>query len=169
MLSNISRIRWLSILVLPACLTFCAYPSRLSPEEEKQLTNEARLALDNYYSDLASQGLLSEFKWLDSSASFFWLPPGYSAPIYFDSVAKIIRSNAASIKQIEEDWEELHIHPLSRDFVSYSGRIKSSSTDTTGTAHVARFVETGILVKRNTGWKLLCGQTNIISPGPENR
>ncbi len=160
--------RWLYILLLPACLLFCAYPSKLSPDEEKEITKEARQALDDYYRDIASEGLLSEFKWLDSSASFFWLPPGYSAPINYDSVSRIIRSNAAAIKHIEESWEELHIQPLSREFVSYSGRLKSTATDTVGTTHITRLVETGILAKKKNGWKLLCGQTNVFSPGLEN-
>ena len=160
--------RWLYILLLPACLEFCAYPSRLSPDEEKEIAKEARQALDDCYHAIASEGLLSEFKWLDSSASFFWLPPGYSAPIYYDSVARIIRSNAAGIRHIEGSWEELHIQALSREFVSYSGRLKSTATDAKGTTHVTRLLETGILAKRNTGWKLLCGQTNVFSPGPEN-
>ncbi|MFI5156389.1 MAG: hypothetical protein ACHQEM_09390 [Chitinophagales bacterium] len=160
--------RWLFMLLLPVCLMFCAHPTGLSPDEQKEIAKEARQALDDYYHDIASEGLLSEFKWLDSSTSFFWLPPGYSAPINYDSVARIIRSNAAALKHIEENWEELHIQPLSREFVSYSGRLKSSATDTMSIRHETRLVETGILAKRKTGWKLLCGQTNIFSPGQEN-
>jgi hypothetical protein len=150
--------------ILLVLLASCRSSTSLDPAKQAEIAAAAKQALKNYYDDLRAAGLLAEFKWLDSSASFFWIPPGYASPINFDSVAKIIRSNSLAIKSIDENWEELHIHTLSDEIVSYSGRLHSLTIDTAGNKHSTRLVETGILVKRAAGWKLLCGQTNIL-PG----
>jgi hypothetical protein len=130
--------------------------------DKDQVISSAKKMLQDYYDDIRANGLLAEIKWLDSSSSFFWVPPGYGGPILFDSVAKVIRRNALSIRKIDERWENLQIQPLTADFVSYTGRINSTVIDSAGHSTTNRFLETGILIKKEDGWKLLSGQTGML-------
>jgi hypothetical protein len=130
--------------------------------DRKEVVASATRALQDYYDDMRANGMLAEFNWLDSSSSFFWVPPGYGGPISYDSVASVIRRNAALVKKIDERWEDLQIFPLTAEYISYTGRIRSDVTDSTGHTSTTRFLETGILIKKGNGWKLLCGQTGKL-------
>jgi hypothetical protein len=65
-------------------------------------------------------------------------------------------------KKIDEQWEDLQILPLSEKYVTYTGRIRSTVTDSTGHTSTTRLLETGVLAKREDRWKLLCGLTGKL-------
>lgn len=52
--------------------------------------------------------------------------------------------------------------PLSREIATYNARLSSTVIDTSGIVSRVSMVESGVLVKRKEGWKLLSGQTSII-------
>lgn len=134
--------------------------------DEKQIQlniNEAKATLKNYFDDIRKSGLNAEFSYLDNSPNFFWVPPGRTNPISYDSVATILKQNAPKYKLINNTFDTLMIFPLSPDITTYTGRVKSSMTDTTGNTTNFSLMETGVLIKRKTGWKLLQGQTSLIN------
>jgi hypothetical protein len=123
---------------------------------------DVQQTLEQYYADIKKEGLLAEFKYLDSSENFFWVPPGYNRALSYDSIAAIIKWIAPSLKSVENSFDTLRIIPLSEELATYTGRLRSVSTDTSGKVTTTQLVETGILIKRPAGWKLLSGQTSVV-------
>lgn len=123
---------------------------------------EAKATLEQYYLSIQEKGLSAEFDFLDTSSQFTWIPPGYREPLSFDSVRHLIEENAAMGTSIANTWDTLIVNALSPEIACYSGRFKSTVIDSTGFELVLTFTETGILVKRPDGWKLLQGQTALV-------
>jgi hypothetical protein len=140
----------------------CYSPASFTGFEKKQVTDSVRATLNNYYADIKKEGLMAEFNYLDHSEDFFWVPPGYKNPIFYDSVKTILTQQAPVYVSIENTWKRLYIFPLSASLASYSGTLRSTMVDTAGhTTHV-NLIETGVMIKRKNGWKLLNGQTSMI-------
>ena len=118
--------------------------------------------LHNYFQDIAEEGLLAEFKFLDDSDEFFWVPPGYTSAISYDSVRIILESRAAGYEYIKFDWESLKINPLNTSYAAYTGVVRGMMKDTAGVEADVALIETGVVVKRDAGWKLLCGQSRAL-------
>ena len=141
----------------------CRQPDELAEAQRKNIIDTVTQTLRNYYNDMDKKGLLTEFNYLDSSKEFYWLPPGYSAAIDYNAVAAAIRANAADYQSIKIEWDTLSVDALSNKLARYTGRLRSKWTDTTGKSMNLTFVETGLLIKRDNGWKLLSGQTAILA------
>lgn len=154
-------LQFIFILILFASCRGTTKP--LTQKDKDKITADVRQTLDDYYSDIKNDGLLAEFRYLDSSADFFWVPPGYMTSILYDSVAAVIRKNALQFTYVENYWNVLRITPLSDELTSYSGRTFSKMIDTARKVYEYKLVETGFMIKRNNKWKLLCGQTAIIN------
>jgi hypothetical protein len=152
----------LTIFIIPTIVS-CRQSTTLSDSEVATVTEEVRQTLGNYYNDIRTSGLTAEFKYLDKSPEFFWVPPGFSCSLSYDSVAAILRQNAANYKAIDNSFDTLIIVPLGKDLATYTGRLKSNITDTTGKTETYLLVETGVLIRRPEGWKLLNGQTAILN------
>ncbi len=155
-----------------AIITLLFYPSllfisckqalpTLTDEQKGEIVLEVKETLDNYYADIKSGGLTSEFNYLDNSKDFYWTPPGYTAPISFDSVSTILKMNAPNYKEVDNSFESLSIEAITIDSAFYSGKIKSIITDTSGTPITMYLTEKGKLIKRKDGWKLLSGETTL--------
>ena len=131
--------------------------------EKKLIIDSVTQTLNRYYDDIRAEGLMAEFRYLDNSPEFYWVPPGFSVAISYDSVASILRQNAPLLKDIDNKWDTLRIDPLSHELATYTGRLHSIVTDTAGHVSETSLVETGLLIKRRNGWKLLSGQTSVYS------
>jgi hypothetical protein len=136
----------------------------LTLNEKVEITKAVKQTLSDYFADIKKNGLLAEFNYLDSSKEFFWVPPGYRSYLSYDSVVSILKSNAGNYKLIDNNWTQLHINPLGRNLASYTGKITSAMTDTTGARVNIELIESGIVIRRNDQWKLLSGQTALIKP-----
>lgn len=149
------------VFLLLACS--CAEPGQfLEQRQKKAISDSIRQTLTNYFEDIRNQGLGAEFKYLDSSSDFFWVPPNYRSPISYDSVAVILKRYTPVYTSTDNSWEILMINPINDKLASYSGRIHSVTSDTSGKITNFTLVETGLVVKRRTGWKLLNGQTSVV-------
>lgn len=155
--------RYLPTILSLLTIISCTQPSTLSEAEKATITADVTLTLKNYYADIKKSGLTAEFDYLDQSADFFWVPPGYSAAISYDSVAAVLRQNAPNYLSINNAFDTLKIIPLSKELASYTGRLHSTMIDTAGIATTFSLVETGLLIKRKDGWKLLHGQTALVN------
>lgn len=156
---------FISIAVLISFNSCKQNPPPLTEEQKGTLAMEVKETLDNYYADIKSGGLTAEFKYLDSTKDFFWIPPGYAKPITFDSVASILKAKAGNYKEIDNSFESLNIEVLSEDSAMYSGKIRSTMTDSTNTPMTIYLNEKGKMIKRKDGWKLLSGETSISLSG----
>jgi hypothetical protein len=154
----------LTLLILSAIASCQQSSQPLTASEQKEMIDTIRHTMENYHRDIRTSGLTAEFKYLDSSAEFFWIPPGYAEPIPFDSVASALRESAPFLQSINNSFDSLRIIPVSREVATYIARISSTITDTTGESSSFKLFETGVLIKRSNGWKLLCGQTTISNP-----
>jgi hypothetical protein len=145
--------------ILP--VLFLVFSCRPGPDSEG-VRKDVQSTIDNYYNDIRKQGLLAELKYLDSTTQFFWIPPGYMNYVSYDSVAAAIRRNAPGMKSLNNHYDSLLIVPLSSDHAQFAMRTISVSVDAAGDSTTTAFIESGVMVKRNDGWKFLSGHTSIL-------
>ena len=119
---------------------------------------------NNYHGDIKKEGLTAEFKYLDQSSDFFWVPPGYNSALDYDSVYIILVNNAKMFSEVIFEWNTLQIFPLTEEIANYSGIVEGSMTDTSGIVNAVLIIESGTVVKRSDGWKLLSGQSAVLEP-----
>ena len=80
----------------------------LSDETRASVVQEVEQLFDNYFAAVRRGGLTAEFDYLDNSGDFFWVPPGYSQPISYDSVVALLTLNAGKFQLIENVMDSLH-------------------------------------------------------------
>ena len=136
--------------------------SRLSADEALQIESEVSLLFDHYFEAVRKEGLTAEFQYLDHSSDFFWVPPGYENPISYDSVAAVLTLNAPKFASVENTFDTLRIIPLTTALATYTAKLRSVMTDTAGNVSSVNLIETGVVIKRKDGWKLLSGQTSLL-------
>lgn len=158
---NMKLISYLFACLLLLCS--CGQNESTDTFNEKAIREEVRQTLKDYYDDISVSGLTAEFKYLDSSDQFYWVPPGFKSAISYDSVATILRQNAPKYSSVKNTFDTLSVYALSYKLATYTGRLRSSMTDTNGITVQIKMLETGVLLKRRNGWKLLCGQTGILN------
>jgi len=154
--------RQLLTIILLLTIVSCRQSTTLTENEKASIINDVQQTLDKYYNDIRKSGLTAEFKYLDTSSEFFWVPPGYSSSLSYDSVATILKQNAPTYKSIDNSFDTIRIIPLTYELATYTGRLNSTMTDTSNKVLTFSLVETGVLIKRQDGWKLLHGQTSIL-------
>lgn len=158
-------ITYLLIITLFFACTLKQEPQKNKALDKQKVTKEAEQMLKSYFDDMNSRGLLSEFKYLDTSDDFFWVPPGMNKHLTFDEAKTIIEANAEHMQNMNNEWQTLEIHPLSNEIATYTGVLKAKYTDpndSTYTEHNYKLIESGVLIKRQDGWKILCGQSAEI-------
>jgi len=121
-----------------------------------------RAMLQDYHRAIRENGLTAEFDYLDHSADFFWVPPGYTSALSYDSVRTILETNARAFRKVDFHWDTLEVFPLAADIATYTGIVRGMMTDTAGTASPVSIIESGTLIRRPDGWKLLSGQSRIL-------
>ncbi len=143
---------FLLILVVSGC-------SPKGPTNADAVVREVRSMFDAYESSVERDGLMAEFAFLDSSEDFFWVPPGYSSALSYDSVRSIVTRNSAQYRSMTLAWDTLRIIPLSANIAAYTGILRWDTEGPSGTVTKSRLIETGVVVRRGETWKILCGQT----------
>ena len=154
------------ILLLVALIS-CFQSDKLNDSEKELIINDVIEMLDNYHDDIRKDGLTAEFKYLDQSTDFFWVPPGYKSTLSYDSVRHILESNAKSFQAIDFNWDTLQVFPLSDNIANYSGIVKGSMIDTSGIKSSVLIIESGTVIKRPDGWKILSGQSALLNTESE--
>ncbi|MEZ4919480.1 MAG: nuclear transport factor 2 family protein [Saprospiraceae bacterium] len=144
-------------LLLGAVIS-CTAPAFNQSEVEQEVRN----MLKSYHQAMETNGLEAEFDFLDNSDDFFWVPPGYTSTLTYDSVRTILKQTAPAIDSISLSWETLSIYPLSRDLASYSGIVSGTMRDTSGNINAMHLIESGTCIRRADGWKLLNGQSAVL-------
>lgn len=144
----------------------CQKAHKLSASEKEAISSSVQQMLKDYCADIKASGLLAEFKYLDESPEFFWVPPGYSSWLSFDSVAAILKQRALAYRSIDNQWETLRVDPLTQEYATYTGKLKGITIDTAGSVVEYALLETGIVVKRKEGWKLLRGHSSVLPESP---
>ena len=118
--------------------------------------------MHDYHNAMREEGLMSEFRFLDNSDEFYWVPPGYQSALTYDSVKYIIEDNARAMVTTDFRWKNLKIYPLSKSIANFSGEVSGLAVDTTNIKIDMSIIESGTLIKRKDGWKLLSGQSTIL-------
>lgn len=149
---------YLSTLVI-LFLNSCLNNHDLNTTEKEQITTEINDMFKNYHQDIKNGGLTAEFKYLDTSSDFFWVPPGYENALDYNTVKDILEQHATQYKTVEFDWETIAIYPISQNLASYTGIVTGHMIDTTNTRTSIKIIESGTVIKRHNGWKLLNGQS----------
>ncbi len=131
--------------------------------DKERITKEIELMLSDYHTDINKKGLTAEFTYLDKSPDFFWVPPGYKSALNYDSVQTILMQNAKSLKEVKFQWDTLKIFPLSSKIANYTGIVNGIMIDTAEVESEVSIIESGTIIKRENGWKLLSGQSAILN------
>jgi len=150
------------VLIAVLFLSACQEADTFTEDEKEIIRSSVKQTLDDYYHAIRTGGMMAEFGYLDNSSEFFWVPPGYSSWISYDSVAAVLKKNAPAFSSIDNVWVTLRVDPLTREYATYSGTLHTTMTDTAGNVTKASAIETGVVVKRKDGWKLLRGQTSLL-------
>lgn len=159
-LQSVSR----SIFLLSILLMCCSPSDSFTDDQKAVVSSDVRTMLDAYFSDIASEGLRAEFRYLENSEDFFWVPPGYSSALTYDSVRTILEESAGMFCSVEFSWDTLRIVPLSYNLATYTGRVRSMMVDTTGTMNIFRMLETGLVRRDANGrWWILSGQSRTVA------
>ena len=118
--------------------------------------------LHAYHQAIAQDGLKAEFAYLDSSEQFFWVPPGYTSALDFDSVKSILLQSDKAMQQVDFHWEKLELFVLSPKIVNFTGIVGGQMLDTAGLNSPVNIIESGTCIQRADGWKLLSGQSALL-------
>ena len=70
--------------------------------------------------------------------------------------------NGAGFREVSNSLERLRVIPLAPDLVAYTTKVSSVRTDTAEVVTSLHLIETGVVIKRAEGWKLLNGQTSLV-------
>lgn len=148
-------------LFIAFCIACTPKQKHIEPDsfDKEKVTQEIKETLKNYFDDMNNEGLLSEFKYLDSSEDFFWVPPGFNKRLNYAETRSVIEDNAPQMLNIDNQWKSIEIHALSNNFATYTGVVSAKYNDTANMPHNYELIETGVLIKRGDNWKILCGQT----------
>jgi len=152
----------LMTLVIIVSFHSCRDENDLTENEKKNISADVIKTLHQYHEDIKKSGLTAELKYFDNSPNFFWVPPGFGGPINYDSVVNILTRNAPAFKAVNNSFVTLKVFPLTRNYVTYTATIQSHLYDTMGMNTNNLFLETGVMIKRRDGWKLLNGQTSEV-------
>ncbi|MEO9805214.1 MAG: hypothetical protein ABJF04_18295 [Reichenbachiella sp.] len=155
------------IIYLSLILVWASCEKKAMPLDKEKVTQEVEQMLADYHDDIAESGLTAEFKYLDQSDDFFWVPPGYNSALNYDSVKTILEKNALAFQSISFQWDTLRIFPLSYEIVNYTGIVVGQMVDTSGVASKVSIIESGTLIRRKSGWKLLSGQSAVLDTDSE--
>jgi len=104
---------------------------------------------------------------LDKSSDFFWVPPGYNTALSYDSVKNILEINSKAYRSVEFQWDTIQIFPLTNEIANYSGIVNGIMIDTSGIKSTVSIIESGTIIKREDGWKLLSGQSRLLETESE--
>ncbi|MDX1410407.1 MAG: nuclear transport factor 2 family protein [Saprospiraceae bacterium] len=153
-------------VTLPVCLLLVFVASCLqqgTPAYDPDVVvDEVQATLEAYFDATREHGIFAGLEYLDTSQQFFWVPPGFQSALSRDSVTKILTVMAPAIGSISNQWQNLTVYALGPDHATFTGRVHSRATDTSGTTSHSQLLESGVMVRRDDGWKLLCGQTRIM-------
>jgi len=141
----------------------CAPSPELNSAKKDEIRKEVQQFLMNYHEAIAKDGLTAEFDYLDASPNFFWVPPGYASALKYDSVRSILESNAKNFSEVQFTWRTLDLFPMSNSFVNFSGIVDGKMTDLSGVTAQMSILESGTIIKRAEGWKLLSGQSRMLN------
>lgn len=130
--------------------------------DKDRVRKEIESMLSEYHSAMKTGGLETEFDYLDQSKDFFWVPPGYTSTLNYDSIRNILMRSSKFVKSVDIEWETLQVFPLSNEIAIYSGIVKGKTILTSGEESPMRIIESGTLIKRADGWKLLSGQSTAL-------
>src|SRR5690348_5430043 len=137
-------IPFISVFILVSCSKNTSRP--LTESDKREIAVSVSRMLNQYFNDINKNGLNAEFAYLDSTSEFFWVPPGYTEAIKYDSVKTAIKNNSTKFDSIHNTWTTLHIQPLSKEIASYTGNIHSVMVDTSGKKMEANLIETGMVI-----------------------
>lgn len=73
-----------------------------------------------------------------------------------------------ALLSVKMEWDTLQVFPLTNEIANYSGIVDGVMIDTSGIEARMSILESGTLIKREDGWKLLSGQSKILDRTAKN-
>jgi hypothetical protein len=163
-MNDLSKIMRLGFAIMVIALCSCSEKKDSSIKMNREMVvQDVYQMLDNYHRDINQNGLAAEFAYLDQSPDFFWVPPGYEVALTYDSVRTILEANSKAFQLVKFHWDTLQIFPLSTNIATYTGIVNTLMIDTAGVESAASIIESGTVINRKSGWKLLSGQSTVLN------
>ncbi len=146
----------------------CGEESRLKSLEKNSVRDGVTTMLHAYHDAIRDRGLLAEFEYLDNSADFFWVPPGYGSALSYDSVKVILEQSARNIISADYRWDSLTVFPIVPFLANFHGVVSGQVVEAGGVTRRVRMIESGTVILRAGGWKLLSGQTSMLTDSSDS-
>ena len=162
-MKNIINLIKLDLCILLVVISFSSCKQINSEDFNKEIVEAEVIEMfEAYHKAIEDEGFTGEFPFLDDSENFYWVPPGYTSALSLDSVTTILNASAKTYVETSFYWDTLNVYPLSSKIASYSGITKGVMVDTVGIRTEISIFESGIVIKRAEGWKLLSGQSSML-------
>ena len=126
-----------------------------------RIAQESKAMLVAFHDSINQTDLMAEFAFLDSTSAFYWIPPGYNYAIGYDSIRNILIESNRQLQSVYFDWDTLDVFPLSKDYCNFRGVVHCEMTGQDSVKQIFNVIESGTLVKRDDGWKMLSGQSRV--------
>ena len=111
------------------------------------------------WDEIRAKHLEAALNLFDDSPDFFWVFAPDTTMVSYDVFVARLKGAFRDYRSIDVVWDRMHVEPLTNEYAEYTGKYHATYTDASGKIFKATGLETGIVVHRSSGWKILNGQT----------
>jgi ketosteroid isomerase-like protein len=131
----------------------------VSKQDKSEIEKAVKQMTANYFKDFYTRNVDSVLKHYDTSACFFWSITPDTIPMKRGAMVTMHRHAIRDYVKFDGYWSDMRVEPLTRDLAMYHGTYHVYTEDKSGQKGKIMGVETGVMIKREDGWKFLAGQT----------
>jgi hypothetical protein len=134
-------------------------PLTLSDNDKSDIVKAVKDMTSKYFMDFYTHNVDSVLRHYDTSACFFWAITPDTIAMKRSAMVTMHRHAVKDYTKFEGYWSDMRVEPLTNELAMYHGTYHVLTEDKDG--HIGKImgVETGIMIKREDGWKYLAGQT----------
>ncbi|MCU0373181.1 MAG: nuclear transport factor 2 family protein [Ignavibacteria bacterium] len=154
----------LIISLLLACLLLTAFTCgektlKLDDSERAEIVEAVKSMTSRYFEDFHANNVDTVLRHYDTSACFFWSITPDTIALKRSAMVTMHRHAIKDYAKFEGYWSNIQVEPLTKELAMYHGTYHVNTEDKGGKKGKITGVETGVMVKREDGWKYLAGQT----------
>lgn len=134
-------------------------PLKMNEEEKSEIVKAVKDMTANYFRDFYTRSIDTVLSHYDTSSSFFWAITPDTIALKRSAMVTMHRHALKDYTKFDGYWSNIKVEPLTNELAMYHGTYHVNTEDKSGKKGTITGVETGVMVKREDGWKYLAGQT----------
>ena len=138
---------------------YCQQQATLTQSQRAAIRDSVTQLKYRVWDEVRAKHFEGTLNCFDDSPEFFWVFTPDTTIILHDVFVAMLKGAFQDYRSIDVVWDRIHVEPLTNQYAVYTGKYHVTYIDTSGKVFKAIGVETGIVVHRPTGWKILNGQT----------